>query len=525
MIEVAARLQQLGWSTVFVGHGGGTISAIPQSDALRALIHGKKNRGPLLVVADRAENQPAEVTWLAECFKDRETKTGTPGRIVLLARNAGEWWRNLYGWDSKAVSELFGVDKKLGDVMPMTEGRLTPALRIQHFIAAAEAFDRHLRIADPTQKERPPFVPSQHQLLRIKDGDDSERPMSIHLHALLQLKGIDSLMSTPELLDNILALEHGYWQRVLERDIIASNCMDRMVSQVTMVDGTGDQANARSLLSADVAYPPATLIPFERRLGAITALYGDAAGGIEPLEPDLLGEHHVAQRAEWGLVETCLEWSKELREKRRSIIATLHRATSNEHGTNALRAEQLLTRLVSENTRTLLSDILQVALSVRGGMLRAILARHFNNSRNMPQTLLDAAETVVTTRAVGDNELRELHKRVVSIASKSPTFEDDAYQNIDDQEVIARILCQGAMELASEAMFDEAIEPAAESLRLYYHLAESLPERHALAAADALAALADAFRGSAMWADQAEMWLEESDGIRNRFKERVKEDA
>jgi hypothetical protein len=36
--------------------------------------------------------------------------------------------------------------------------------------------------------------------------------------------------------------------------------------------------------------------------------YGNGDGGIVKLEPDLIGEHHVAATGDVELIDTCLEW-------------------------------------------------------------------------------------------------------------------------------------------------------------------------------------------------------------------------
>ena len=61
---------------------------------------------------------------------------------------------------------------------------------------------------------------------------------------------------------------------------------------------------------------------------------------IGALEPDLIGEHHVATVADAELIDGCLSWIEaepaETREKRRrDLLTVLQRATQPEHGATA----------------------------------------------------------------------------------------------------------------------------------------------------------------------------------------------
>ncbi len=58
--------------------------------------------------------------------------------------------------------------------------------------------------------------------------------------------------------------------------------------------------------------------------------------GLAGLEPDSIGEHHVAEFATDALVDACLAWSGEDRAQRQRILTCANRATRDEHGVKAV---------------------------------------------------------------------------------------------------------------------------------------------------------------------------------------------
>jgi tetratricopeptide (TPR) repeat protein len=82
-----------------------------------------------------------------------------------------------------------------------------------------------------------------------------------------------------------------------------------------------------------------------------------------------MGEHHVLDVATDALVDACLAWVGEDREKRRQILTVLNRATRAEHGSKAKRAEAQLTRLMQTQISVLGGDLVKVALETPGRLL------------------------------------------------------------------------------------------------------------------------------------------------------------
>ena len=99
-----------------------------------------------------------------------------------------------------------------------------------------------------------------------------------------------------KLLRSILGLERAHWQKLLGT-LDGNDVRDlaRGVGQITLVQGVESRTAAERLLMADEFYDNRTsravIDPLVRRL---EQLYSHADDGIAQLEPDLIGEHHVA---------------------------------------------------------------------------------------------------------------------------------------------------------------------------------------------------------------------------------------
>ena len=111
-------------------------------------------------------------------------------------------------------------------------------------------------------------------------------------------------------------------------------------------------------------------------------LYGKLGGGLLPLEPDLIGEHHVAEIADDKLVDACLAWAQEDGARRRGILTVLNRSTrQKEHGELSSRATNQLRRLLAN--KALEQDLWQVAIGTPGLLLKLINERR--NALSLPE--------------------------------------------------------------------------------------------------------------------------------------------
>lgn len=148
---------------------------------------------PILIVVDYAETkQSAFLSLLKSALQD---PTGKSVRMLLLARDGGEWWDNLPSKDPQCEALLSGY---------ATTGpfRLSPLYTEQQ--DRREAFMKALRaFADILHVKNPEVVPDL-------VGDQFERPLFIQMAALLTLYG-ERPITTQGLTKALLNHERRYW--------------------------------------------------------------------------------------------------------------------------------------------------------------------------------------------------------------------------------------------------------------------------------------------------------------------------
>jgi hypothetical protein len=87
-----------------------------------------------------------------------------------------------------------------------------------------------------------------------------------------------------------------------------------------------------NLLGGDPFYRAATDIDVPRVRRALAFIFPGVGDGLAALEPDLIGEHHVAEVADDALVDACLAWAGENSGKRRQILTVRRGLTNRERG-------------------------------------------------------------------------------------------------------------------------------------------------------------------------------------------------
>ena len=139
MIEVVRELANEGWLTGFVNRG--TLFHPTRGPQLESLIRGGGDARGLLLAVDYAEGRSDEVRALARLMLERERAGGPPARLVLLARAAGDWWRELSA--APDVALVFGIAEETMDMQRL--GDIPPGqARRDLWKTAAGALKRHL---------------------------------------------------------------------------------------------------------------------------------------------------------------------------------------------------------------------------------------------------------------------------------------------------------------------------------------------------------------------------------------------
>jgi hypothetical protein len=237
---------------------------------------------PLVLIVDYADRQRE---WISQLITE-VLKSSRPGiRIILLARSAGTWWDRL-----KRERGEVGEVLRAASVMGLSALALSPAERPQWYRSAAEIFAD--KLGRPVPKDQPDLAPTHF-----------ERALFVHMEALMNVEGAHSA-NGDEILDWMLDRERRSWDELLAVNQLSPHLatgFGQALAKTTLVKGVHNPREALALFRGtslgDVSNATIT---------AIAQILHDNYGGrqwIEPLQPDLLGEHLVSKEMEKGLDE------------------------------------------------------------------------------------------------------------------------------------------------------------------------------------------------------------------------------
>ncbi len=258
MIEFCEQLRNEGWAAGFL-----RVSAT--QEAFAKMVDADV---PACVVIDYAESRPELFALLLEVARVRTR--GAPLRIVLLARNAGDWWTALQGRS--------GMDTLLSTREPEA---LTPLV---------EPRDRE-QIVDETARQlatvlKRELSPKPSFTLGDKKFD---RALYLHLAALAWVENLD--FTADSLMDKILRHEEDFWltqANALQDVILGEEFVEQIreaVAAMTLSGGIASKEAGKALLRRLHENVDPRLLAFLHRLYP-----GTESTYTSPLEPDLLGE-------------------------------------------------------------------------------------------------------------------------------------------------------------------------------------------------------------------------------------------
>ncbi len=234
-----------------------------------------------LVIVDYAESRPEQLELLLPLLKDRASAEH-PVRVLLLVRagprRTEDWTEALRGqseWLDAVVDEC---DTRVLEDMPLDSSE-----RQALFNAAAGAF---------AGRVEPPVAPPESPKVLAEQIYSS--PLLVVIAAYLAVHGDTPLPSSRAgLLDDLLEHEHRYW-RASAVGLFSDDVLPRRVVALATLLNPKDEAAAARLLGL---LPNLSDANAERRTSLalwVHKLY-PGTGWWNPLEPDLLGEHLVAE--------------------------------------------------------------------------------------------------------------------------------------------------------------------------------------------------------------------------------------
>lgn len=472
MIKVAATLRQQGWMAGFLDRPHEQLDATLKQrwQALDQLIAHGEDEG-LIIVLDYAEGRQDEVRQIAERLSARPESDTRPIRLVLLARSAGEWWTTLHD-DTPEVQRVFrgtGSSPDVAALPSISRGQQ----RLDLFDASLKAFAPLLSAQGHVL---PADEPSQERCRRIESGVGYSRPLAIQMEALLWLASAapDAGATVVDvLLRRVLGLERNHWKKLVGAlDEECTRDMARGVAQVTAVQGVPSAVSTERLLMADDFYQGqrtarAAVDPVVHHL---CRAYGKPDGGVGPLEPDLIGEHHVATVGDIELIDGCLRWIEaepaDMRGKRRhDLLAVLQRATQPEHGTEANnRALTLLDHLVSTQARTLAAEVVAVMVDTPGA-----LADRLDQHADM----LDEKSLGAIAAALLRVNMRRAHLARLRLAAAEVEGADQHESRLNH---LAACMETVGLRLSNFGRHEEALAASEGAVDIRRHLAQTRPD-------------------------------------------------
>ncbi len=255
----------------------GFLSRIADPAMLDALVHAPTAR---LVVVDYAESRVEQLQLLLPLL-EADATAEAPVRVLLLVRAAPSQAKH---WPGRLRNQIDTLDAVLDacEVRLLEDAPLQIADRTRLFEAAAAAFAARL---DP-----PAPVPGPPEL----NGEVFGNPLMIVIAAYLAAHGNAAPPSTrTELLDEVLAHERRYWRESSEAIDGDDVLLERLVALATLTYAE-NEADAADLLRL---LPDLADAPTERRNRLARWIREQYPGPRwwNPLEPDLVGEHLVAE--------------------------------------------------------------------------------------------------------------------------------------------------------------------------------------------------------------------------------------
>ena len=272
MRQVCRELAAQGWRAGFLRMG----ESRDVRRAVEQLVRGAENT---LIVVDYAEGRTVEILELVQAARQAPREHCV--RIMLLAREAGEWWQRLPNERKELEPFLSGLYVSGPYRMPAvtTDTQAREAM----FDEAVTAYGARLGRSSADIKR--PDLSAAHFCDVIY----------IHLSALSSLLG-EQPDTASGLLDAILHHELRYWRQAgqplgLER---AEDCLAQAVLALTLCNGVRTRADARKLLKKMPRLGALTGDQRDRIIDILHGFYPDGSG-VDALRPDVLGERLVAR--------------------------------------------------------------------------------------------------------------------------------------------------------------------------------------------------------------------------------------
>ncbi len=441
-LEVCLHRQASGWYTGFLDS---SLEANRMTTTWQAL---HKLNQPLLIVIDYAETR--QTAFLALLKASLQNPASQPVRMLLLARDGGEWWDNLPSKDPLCEALLSGY---------ATTGPFPlPALyeagpdRQAAYRKALHAFGKTLEVPAPD------ITPD---LL----GDHFERPLYVQMAALLALYG-ERPTTAQGLTKALLNHERRYWAGLLAQFNWPEpeRRAEQLLALTTLAGGFATHRaaepywkNAKGgvLSTADFNLLFRTLVP----------LY-PGTQGLQALRPDLLGEALVAQALLRPGADTLLDAvlaNTATQPTRRNALTVLARLSNQR-----LDLQETLVDAISRQFRHCCKDIVAVSTETTSRLPELVELAFMRLSAINKSQVAGLLAPLLEEESV---QLAGLDCLVHGYLAEKSSEKSKKKSGTPDQIAEhARILANYSLSLARIGHYEQACDVARKGLGLYRRL-------------------------------------------------------
>jgi tetratricopeptide (TPR) repeat protein len=318
-LELMRRMGARGWACALVAEGA-------EDDVVQV----QRSAAPgarMLLVVDYSETRPRLERLLKAAARDEG-----PVRVLLLARQAGDWWDRLQGGESivrNLVRDAGSLIVKLGGSL---NPKVPPAEVIQR---AVPFFAAKLGIAAPNLDQ-----------VEVRN-EDGMRVLDLHAAALVAVLSAAGEPTTRHVqvdaetvLEELLGHEMHYWQGRAEAMGLLAGRDGLSMAQLSQVAAAGCLLGTSSAAELDKRVPSTTVTEAVARW--LRELYPPEHGGeLGVLHPDRLAELHVTRElsASQALADACLNGLDVV--QARHALTVLARASAEQPAVRSLLESSL----------------------------------------------------------------------------------------------------------------------------------------------------------------------------------------
>ncbi|MDU0457144.1 MAG: tetratricopeptide repeat protein [Geobacteraceae bacterium] len=449
-LELCQQRTVTGWHTGFLD------AQLDQREMTAAWQQLRAFGMPVLVVIDYAETRQPVLLALIKAIV--QNPGNHPVRILLLARDGGEWWDNLPSKDPHCEALLSGYATTGPYTLPPLHAEEDG--RRHAYRQALTAF------ADALGVNAPDVTPEL-------AGDHFGRPLYLQMAALLALYG-ERPTTAEGLTKALLNHERRYWNRLLAHFTIGEpeQHAQQLLALTTLAGGFATPKDAQvywNKMGASALSPA----DFNSLFKALVPLY-PGKQGLQAVRPDLLGEALVAQALVCSdsarLLDAVLS-SGSLQTIRCHALTVLARLMGQRPDLHRTSADAL-----ARNFPHCYREILTVIIETSGELsfvAETAFAQLEPTAKSQVAGLLDPQLRVESVQLAGLSCL--VDKYLVLKAHQR--FQKK--QHTDNQAHLAGMLLNHSVSLCWAGRDGQALDCARESFQYFQQLHDVSPDRYA----------------------------------------------